>query len=229
MSAGSAFFGRLMTGLGNPNLPADHAPRAALAYAGIGVLLGSLAILWLRLVPRLTEDYTPAKRGPLPEAGNPNEFQNGPLWVAVDYRVNSTQVDEFRALMRHLRHQRLRNGATAWHLHDANGSGAFTESFAFPTWSARLRHHERTTKADAALEDQVHALHTGEQTPAPRHTTTPPAGYAATSGCAWEIFKAGVSRELVCFFDRMDRARERDAFRFQPRPPMKVLPFRFKR
>jgi hypothetical protein len=177
----------------------------------------------------MTEDYTPAKRSALADTSNQSELQNGPVWVAVDYRVNGSRTDEFRALLRRLRHQRLRNGAEAWHLRDSNGSGTFTESFSFPTWGARLRHHERTTKADAALEDQVHALHDGDQVPVVRHSATPPAGYVANAGCSLKAIKAGMSREFVSFFDRMDRAHERDAFRFYPRPVVKILPVRHKK
>ena len=170
MAAGPAVFGKIADSKG---------PRTALAWAAIGVLVSMVAIIWLRLVPKSVEDYAPAKRDPVANPDNHAELQSGPVWVAVDYRVTDTRADEFRTLMHHLRRQRLRNGAAAWHLHDGSGSGTFTESFAFPSWGARLRHHERTTKADAALEDQVHALHAGEQGPVARYSTTPPAGYAA--------------------------------------------------
>jgi MFS family permease len=222
MSAGSAFFGRLMTGFADPRLPADHAARAALAYAGLGVLLGSLAILWLRLVPKTVEDFAPAKRATLTDASEQPAFGNSPVWVAVDYRVDSSRTETFHQLMQDLRRQRLRNGATTWHLHDGNGSGIFTESYSFPTWGARLRHHERSTKTDAALEQQIHALHIDPSPPSLRHSTTPPEGLSAPSRPWLDQVAAGISREAMCFFDRMDRARERDAYRFRPRPAVKI-------
>jgi MFS family permease len=213
MAAGPAVFGKI----------GDHVgPRMALASAGLGVLAASVLILWLRLVPKTVEDFAPAKRATLTDASEQPAFGNGPVWVAVDYRVDSTRTATFHQLMQDLRRQRLRNGATAWHLHDGNGSGIFTESYSFPTWGARLRHHERSTKTDAALEQQIHALHIDQSPPSLRHSTTPPEGLSAPSRPWLDQVAAGISREAMCFFDRMDRARERDAYRFRPRPAVKI-------
>jgi MFS family permease len=58
MSLGSFIFGQVAGGIGQ---------RWSLFAAGIGVLVGSLAIIWLRLVPK-TEDAVSAKPGDTPQS-----------------------------------------------------------------------------------------------------------------------------------------------------------------
>ena len=212
-AAGSALFGSLTSGYArsHPGLPADSAARHALVYAGFGVLAGAIGILWLRLVSRSPEDYAPAKQDFPGDAGGQAEFLSGPVWVGVEYRVSAKRAEEFRALMHELRRQRLRNGASDWHLQTAGD--VCTEHFLFSSWRARLRHHERTTKSDAALEKNVRALQEVDQDPIIRYSKTPPAGVAQDC-CAWRSeISAGMGRALVQLFERLDRARERDQYR----------------
>lgn len=216
MSAGSAVFAGLMNSVG---------PRAALAYAAMGVLLGSIAIVWLRLVPKKADDYAPAKRELPGDITNPANSQDAPVWVAVDYHIAPDRRGQFQTAMREVRRQRLRNGAAHWQLTSDNNTGVFTEHYSFPSWSARLRHHERTTTADATYQDEVMALHGGASAPTVRHSAISPFD-ATAGGSPWvDTVGSGVSRGLIQFFERMDRAKERDSFRFQPRPSVKIFPF----
>ncbi len=219
MSAGSAVFGKLANMYG---------PRAALAYAAMGVLGGSVAIFWLRLVPKKVQDVSPAKRELATEMAQPVSSGSEPVWVSVDYRIEPNRHEHFRSLMREARQQRLRNGADTWELRHEKKEGVFTEHYSFPSWSARLRHHERTTKADAVLHDEMTALHADESGPTLRHSKTSP--FESTQACCpWlDSVASGVSRGLIQYFERMDRAKERDSFRFQPRPIVKILPLRKK-
>ena len=201
---GSAVFGRIATAGG---------PRTALLWAGIGVVAGTLAILWLRLVPKTTEDYSPAKRPPIPDPDNLAALQTGPVSLAIMYQVSSSQTNDFRALMQELRRQRLRNGASHWHLSSGDdANGLLTEHFSLPSWRARLRHHERTTKADAALEDRILAMQRGDAPPVVRYS-------AGVSGTVRSHklalprlgdLSAGFSRAFNGFIDRTDRARAND-------------------
>jgi MFS family permease len=206
-AAGSAVFGRLSTA---------YSPRAALSYAGIGVLIGAIPILWLRLVPQHKEDLTPAKRGPLPEVPNLNQLRSSPVAVSIDYRVAHDSAHDFRHLMHQLHLVRRRNGAVHWTLREApggNGLLTFVESFHFPSWADRVRSHDRTTKLDAVLEDQVLALHVGSAAPAMHHAPDPTV--AANDCCAVgaffhhtrDTFLNGVARELPRLFDRLHNAR----------------------
>jgi MFS family permease len=198
-AAGSAIFGRLATA---------YSPRTALSFAGIGVLVGAIPILWLRLVPKHKEDFAPVKRDPLP-AVEPSIIA-GPVAVAVDYRVASSNLHDFRHLMRRMHHYRRRNGAMHWALDErpgADGLATFTESFHFASWPERVRSHDRTTKFDTNLEDQVLALNVGEP-PAMRHSADVT---LATTECFFtrtrDTFLRGVARELPKLFDRLHNSR----------------------
>ncbi len=155
------------------------------SYASL--ISGSLILLGLLLVKRfpltraIGQDFAPAAR---PAPSTPSIASTGALQSIIEYHVPAAQADDFIHLLRdHLRLSRLRNGATQWrlerrvdhhhptapptagHPHSSAQSAAshpapirFRESFNFSSWSDRLRHHSRTTKADAQLEDQAAAF-----------------------------------------------------------------------
>jgi hypothetical protein len=178
-------------------------------WAAIGVLVGMAAILKFRLQPRTKEDLSPAKLPPIDRPESIADPAAG-VRVIVEYRVSSTHRDEFHHRMHELHAQRRRNGAVHWHLGEAGGH--FVETFEFHSWLDRVRHHERTTKADAEVEDRVRALHEGGGSPALRHVARPSS--VDQSCCPWiGAIGAGMGRECVRFFDRMERARERDRYR----------------
>jgi predicted MFS family arabinose efflux permease len=218
MAAGSAVFGRLATAFGS---------RAALGYAGIGVLVGSVAILWLRLQPRTKEDLSPLKAAAPPR---PETLFDpaAPVRVLVDYHVPIARGDEFRGRMHQLRAQRLRNGATHWELAEANGT--LREQFEFPSWAARVRHHDRTTQQDAQLLESIRAYHQGDQPPIERYERVAggsrrgAAAAAAANGAAGGRgrLRAAFDREFVRFCDRIIAARVRDPNRFRPRPAVRI-------
>jgi MFS family permease len=223
-AVGSAFFGRIMTALADPAHP-DFGPRRTLSYAGIGVLVGSIAILWLRLQPRTKEDLSPLKAAapPRPEA----LFDlAAPVRVLVDYHVPTARREEFRHRMRELRAQRLRNGATHWNLAEDNGT--LRETFEFSSWAARVRHHDRTTQQDAQLLESLRAFHEGDQPPAERYQRIPEGERAAKSSSpnATPVTRGRLrdafDREFIRFCDRLVHARLRDPNRFRPRPPVHV-------
>ena len=197
-AVGSAVFGTISTAEG---------PRTALLAAGIGVIVGTVAIFWLRLVPRTVEDYAPAKRGPVPESTN----GDGPVLVSIDYSVHPNQTTAFHQVMNQLRSQRLRNGALGWDLVSRPGGG-FTESFGFASWRDRVRHHDRTTKADSALEDIARALHVSIEPPAVLHGPYTPPPSIWTKKNFFESAEYCLDR-LTCetdrMFDRLSSARER--------------------
>jgi MFS family permease len=218
-AAGSAFFGRLST---------IYSPRASLSYAGIGVLVGAIAILWLRLVPKGKEDYTPAKR-PAPAPANLEELNGGMVRVAYDYHIDPAHRAKFDELTPELRRRRLQNGAMRWALEprqSANGHLHFREVMIFRSWPERLRHHERTTNADLAIEQEVQALHAGPTPPEPIHE--PHIEVPGTDGAPMPMRRrmadwadhaiVGMEREVVRLTERFERLRaEGRAAAKQPR------------
>jgi hypothetical protein len=99
-------------------------------------------------------------------------LQQGPVRVVIEYHVGSENHDTFHRLMRDLRRRRLQNGAAHWQLDNGDaveGKQIFREAMIFRSWSDRMRNHLRTTKADLALENQIHALHGNTQPPVVAH------------------------------------------------------------
>jgi hypothetical protein len=136
----------------------------ALLIAGGLVALGSLLAIPFPLTRAKGHDFGLANH-PAPTDAPP-----GPagLEMALAYTVRRERADEFARVMRSgVRAQRLRNGATRWHLsrketaEGDNGAVLYEETFAFGSWNDRLRFHARTTKADAAAEDAALALVVG--------------------------------------------------------------------
>lgn len=217
-AAGSAIFGGLSTA---------YSPRAALSFAGIGVLVGAIPILWLRLVPKGKEDYAPAKRPALAPA-NLNDLNGGMVRVAYDYHVEPANRAKFDALTPELRRRRLQNGAARWSLeprHSENGHLHFREVMIFRSWPERLRHHERTTQADLAIEQQVQALHAGATPPEAIHE--PHVEVPGTDGAPillsrrladWADYAiCGMEREFVRLTERVERLRAADRAVNHPR------------
>jgi hypothetical protein len=133
----------------------------ALLIAGGLVCLGSLLALPFPLTRARGHDFTPAGR-PAPSPDARPAAESGLLEVAIDYSVDRARAGDFVRLMHHeIRRQRLRNGATRWHLkHDKQAEGTdgvvlYRETFVFDGWTDLMRFHARTTKTDAAAEDRA--------------------------------------------------------------------------
>jgi hypothetical protein len=61
-------------------------------------------------------------------------------------------------------------------LEDAAEPGRFVEYFMETSWLQHLRHHERVSGADKALQDEIYALHQGSERPKVTHLLGPQAG-----------------------------------------------------
>ncbi|HSI33335.1 MAG: MFS transporter [Phycisphaerae bacterium] len=148
-------------------------PKSVDTKDGFGISMaaltaGSLIILGLLLVKRFPlsravgQDFAPANRPAPPDlAGDDAKLAKSPLEAVIEYRVPAGRAEEFVRLMRRdVRLARRRNGATRWRLERRRAAAGepevqFRETFVFGSWADRLRHHARTTKADAATEDRA--------------------------------------------------------------------------
>jgi hypothetical protein len=160
---GSAFWGWIAHATQSTSIP--------LLWASVGLLVSLLLARQLPLTLARGTDFAPAQRPALsPE--NLAELQQGPVRVVVEYHVAAEHHDTFHRLMRDLRRHRLQNGAAHWQLDNGDaveGKQIFREAIIFRSWSDRMRNHLRTTKADMALENQIHALHGHSQPPTVLH------------------------------------------------------------
>jgi MFS family permease len=135
-----------------------------------GLLVGLLAI---RLFPLSINDEIDLNR---PENSLythdhvTSDPDDGPVLVTVEFFVAPEDMDAFRALMRQLREQRLRDGARRWRLyHDMENPERFVELFRLDSWGDHLLQVERQTVDDQQLRSALLAMHKGPDKPKARH------------------------------------------------------------
>jgi Transmembrane secretion effector len=169
MTLGSLAWGQLAD--------ATSVSTALLAASGLGVAALALA-LWKPL-PDAEPDLTPSLHWPepalSPDMAGSLEQDRGPVLVTVSYDVAKPDVPAFLSLLRQLARERRRDGADRWGVfEDIERPGRFVESFWLPSWREHERHHARVSQADAALQAEVLALHTGSTPPRVWHGIAPP-------------------------------------------------------
>lgn len=164
MAIGSLVWGGIaeMTGIAN-----------ALLAAGGGGIAVAVALGRLKLADG-TSDLTPAAHWPEPAIAIAVEGERGPALVTIEYRVEPANVAAMFAALSQLQMARRRSGATFWSaFEDVSEPGRILEVFIEAGWVAHLRHHERMSAADAALQKAVIALHCGAESPRVSHWLAP--------------------------------------------------------
>jgi hypothetical protein len=138
------------------------------AYAVAALVGVSASLLASRLYtdPENEIDLTPARLLQEPVPAFPVEHQMGPVMVTIDYQIDPARSDEFAAVMRESRANRLQKGALSWGLfHDTNKPGHYIEYFLDDSWADHLRRFDRFTAADAELRERRYSFHTGSEPP----------------------------------------------------------------
>lgn len=193
-AAGSAFFGHVA------NLTS---PRTALSIAGFGVLIAAIATLWLRLVPKQKEDFTPIKRD-LSEPANLTDLQSGPIRANVEYTVRSTDRGAFAALLPELRRRRLQNGAWRWSFSEtpAGELHHFREMLYFRSWPERVRFQNRWTQVDADLQEKLYRFHAADSAPTESMEPYTPVPGLEGEPLPWDQRLANWTDTAICLFQR---------------------------
>jgi len=150
---GSAFWGAV----------AQHrSVRLAPVYSGFGAV-GSAILTLLAKLPDSPADLTPwnHRRMPVMVKEVNEELLNGPLLVTIEYSVIAEQEPKFLKPMRQYARVRRRDGAYQWGIYlDIEVANRFVEIFLVHS-GEHLRQHERQTKADRELEQQVYSYVAG--------------------------------------------------------------------
>jgi MFS family permease len=147
MTLGSALWGK-MAGLFG--LSITHLVAAAGAVAMI-----PLTWRW-KLQTGDGIDLTPSLHWPSPVAAREIEHNRGPVMVTVEYRIDPRNRESFLGAIETLGRERRRDGAYAWGVfEDTAANGRFVETFFVESWVEHLRQHERVTKSDRLLEEDV--------------------------------------------------------------------------
>jgi hypothetical protein len=93
-----------------------------------------------------------------------------PAMVTVEYRITEENWAAFQSAIAAFSKERLRDGATQWHLHqNVEDSQLWIETFYLPSWAEHLEQHKRVTKNDADLQAQVRAFDMRDGGPVVRH------------------------------------------------------------
>jgi MFS family permease len=95
-------------------------------------------------------------------------FDEGPVLVTVEYQVLSDDVQRFLHAMEQYGRVRRRDGAFRWGIYrDVERADVFLEVFEVTSWAEHLRQHDRFTRADAPLEQEIR--HYTQSGPTIRH------------------------------------------------------------
>ncbi len=153
LTLGSAVWGEVAAVAG---LPLAHFASAA------GILL-AVPLSWHWKLQRGAQfDLTPSMSWPQPIVSDDIDVDasDGPVLVTVEYRLASESNREaFFANLTWLRRERLRDGAFVWGIfEDTAQRGRFLETFEVDSWAEHLRQHERVTRADDAVQQNIRAL-----------------------------------------------------------------------
>ena len=160
MSIGSLAWGNLATLVG--------VPVTLLIAAGCAVLM--IPLSWRAKLNRGAElDHAPSLHWPAPPVlANTNEHT--PVRIEIEYHVPRENRSAFLEAIDNLGKARHRGGGYTWSImQDADEQGRFVESWLEASWTQHLRHHERVSEADRALQDLVQNLIKPGTRPRVRH------------------------------------------------------------
>lgn len=164
MSAGSLIWGQTASQLGVPT-------ALLIAAAGAALLV---PLSWrAKLNQGEALDLAPSMHWPAPAVSGEVDADRGPVMIQIAYRIGAEDQAAFEGLMRSLRLARRRGGGYGWSLmNDASDPERFVETWFEASWLQHLRHHERVSGADRAVQDEILKLHRGEP-PSAAHFLAP--------------------------------------------------------
>jgi MFS family permease len=145
-TAGSAFWGYV-------------AGRQGTHFSLITAAIGTSVCPILVLISRLPD--TPVDLGAWDHWGKPMligevDPSQGPVLVTVEYEVEPNKADEFLEALHKFARVRRRDGASRWGIYrDTEHPTQYVETFIVESWAEHLRQHERLTRGDRDLEENV--------------------------------------------------------------------------
>ncbi|MCK5933961.1 MAG: MFS transporter [Fulvimarina manganoxydans] len=163
---GSMALGSIMWG----QVASTASVPVALLAAAAGLILALLATSRFAIGQGEGLDLGPASIWPQAPTLDRDTTGDRAAMVTVEYRISAADRAAFLAAMQAFFGERLRNGATRWHLHqDVEDPELFVESFHLPSWNEHLKQHGRVSRHDAELQDRVRAFDKRGSGPLVRH------------------------------------------------------------
>jgi len=141
--------------------------RTALLASAVCLLLGAAIGLKYRIPGRSSLNLDPLHdQWVAPEVELDVKPSSGPVVIQVEYFIRTEDVPQFLAAMDERRRIRLRDGAHDWTLtRDMQNPQRWMMTYRLATWVEYLRHHQRTTMADAEVSERILQLHQGSGKP----------------------------------------------------------------
>ncbi|MGB9125213.1 MAG: MFS transporter [Nitrosotalea sp.] len=145
--------------------------QTALMAAAIGLVVGLVISTRYKLKPLSDVDLTPSMHWYMPRTMiDIDDHAEGTVLVEMEFQIDPTRSQEFESAMIYVRSIILRDGAIRWELfHDVENPSRYVMMFASESWTDHLRHHERMTKADLAIEQHAISFHVGKDPPRVSH------------------------------------------------------------
>jgi len=145
--------------------------QTALIAASIGLVIGLVTSTRYKLKPLTDVDMTPSMHWAMPRTMiDIDEHADGSVLVEMEFQIDPKRSHEFESAMNDVRSLILRDGAINWELyHDVENQSRYVMMFTSESWTEHLRHHERMTKADLAIEQHAMSFHIGKDPPHVSH------------------------------------------------------------
>ncbi|MEM8572680.1 MAG: MFS transporter [Pseudomonadota bacterium] len=161
MALGSLIWGQIASATSVP---------VALLVAAVGLIVGLLATRKFEVGQGESLDLTAASSWPQAPTRADTDTSDSHAMVTVEYQIAKENWEAFRAAARAFSKERYRDGATRWNLHQSvEEPTLWIETFHLPSWAEHLEQHERITKSDAELQEQVRKLDMRAEGPVVRH------------------------------------------------------------
>ena len=143
-----------------------YGPTIGLIASGVAMTAGAAIGLRFALPEFVSLDLNPLNQFKEPVLDLDLQPRSGPIMVTVEYEIAEEDVPAFLAAMAERRRIRIRDGARHWTLlRDLEHANRWIETYHVPTWIEYIRHNERRTQADAAITEELYALHQGKERP----------------------------------------------------------------
>jgi MFS family permease len=153
----------------------------ALLIAAAVLLAGAALGRWLALPEMTALNLDPLGRWTEPDVAVDIRPRSGPIVITIEYLIREQDEVAFLSIMTERRRIRRRDGARHWTLlRDLEDPELWIERYHSPTWQEYIRHNQRRTKADAAVGDELMALHKGPDRPHVRRMIERPTGWLAS-------------------------------------------------
>ncbi|MEO4001143.1 MFS transporter [Mesorhizobium sp. CAU 1732] len=172
----TAAFGGMAMGAALWGYTADELGLSmALQISAVVMLVGTASGLFLAMPDLARENLDPINRWNAPKIALDLRERSGPIVVQVEYEIRENDLTAFLEAMRARRQVRRRNGAIQWTLmRDLERPDYWIETFHIANWTEYVRHHTRTTFADAEVTERIRKLHAGEEAPVVRRMIVRP-------------------------------------------------------